>query len=65
MYISIETSQHSPHWLCMKSASAIDKIDNPNLDPALLRATKDFLVQRFPQMIDGNAEDFFNFVVAA
>jgi hypothetical protein len=46
----------------MKSASAIDKIDNPNLDPVLLRTTKDFLVQRFPQMIDGNAEDFFNFV---
>ena len=46
----------------IKSASAIDKIDNPNLDPALLRATKDFLVQRFPQMIDGEAKDFFNFV---
>jgi hypothetical protein len=45
-----------------KTATEIDKIDNPILDPVLLRSTKDFLSQRFPQMVDGNAEDFFEFV---
>jgi hypothetical protein len=45
-----------------KTVTEIDKIDNPILDPVLLRTTKDFLSQRFPQMVDGNAEDFFEFV---
>ena len=43
-----------------KSALALDKLDNPLVDPVLLQQTYNFLKNQLPQLTEQKGEDFYN-----